>query len=185
MTYQTLLNLSHIATATGIIMTALGGLGAYYYQKKLDAKNETKIKPIIDLCHKGISVTKKDDKTAHFIIPYCAGTNANAYNVKLKSAVILKEEEGFSLISDFDHDFPDGITLTYETGKSILYSLTPFTYDFSHIYICVKGNYTNEKGDTIFPVLDIYKYNKITNTWVRALGNEDESVRQFILGRLK
>ena len=83
MTYQTLQTLSQGVIALGLIMAALGGYGAYYYQKKIDSQKEKPTKPVIDLCHRGISVTEVGDGKLYFDIPYCSGKNSNAYNFKL------------------------------------------------------------------------------------------------------
>ena len=44
MTYQSLQTLSQIAIAAGLIISALGGYGAYYYGKKVDEEKGKKEK---------------------------------------------------------------------------------------------------------------------------------------------
>ena len=167
MTYQTLQTLSQVAVAVGLIMTAVGGYGAYYYQKKIDTEKEKSIKPIVDLCSRGISVTEVEDKKLYFDIPYCSGKNANAYNVKLETGIILRNGDGFKVLMGFGDSFPDNITLSYETGKSMSFSLHPLSYDsLANIYIGVRGSYSDE-------------FNSIKKEWVRTLGEEDRSVRGF------
>ncbi len=180
MTYQTLQTLSQVAIAVGLTMTGLGGYGAYYYQKKIDAEKDRAMKPIVDLCHRGIWVTEIGDEKLYFDIPYCAGKNANAYNVKLKTGIILKVETGFKILVEFGDSFPDNITLSYETGKSMSFSLHPLRYDSVAImYIGVRGSYSNESGTSTYPVFDVFKFNSIKKEWVRTLGDEDRSVRAF------
>ncbi len=136
---------------------------------------------VIDLCRRGISVTKVNDSKVLFDIPYCSGKDANAYNVNLETAIIQKSEDGLQTLLPFGDRFPDNITLTYETGKSISYILQPFSYDaIDNIYICVRGTYTNADKSINFPVLDIYKFNLINKNWVRTLGNEDVQVREYL-----
>ncbi len=183
MTNQTLLNLSHIAVAIGIIITAFGGYGAFHFQKKIDEQKEKPIEsnPIIDLCRKGISVTKVNDSTATFDIPYCSGKNANAHNVKLRTTILLKNENEIKVLNDIDEEFPENIVLTHETGKSISYVLNGFDYDWiKDTYIYVRGSYSNEKNTLNFPVSDIFKFSSVTQSWVRILGEENKSVRKFI-----
>ncbi len=138
--------------------------------------------PIIDLCHRGISVRDVESRKLHFDIPYCAGKNANAHNVKLQTATLLREGSGLKILSHFGDDFPDGITLTYETGKSISYTLSPLTRAaIASLYIVVRGTYTTDVGDKIFPVFDIFKFDAPSGRWVRTLGDEDKTVRAFVL----
>ena len=180
MTYQTLQTLSQVAIAVGIIMTGLGGYGAYYYQKKIDSEKDKSIKPIVDLCHRGISVTEVGDEKLYFDIPYCSGKNSNAYNVKLETGIVLKVGEGFKVLMEFGDSFPDNITLSYETGKSVSFSLHPLSYDsLANMYIGVRGSYSNEGGTSTYPVFDVFKFNSIKKEWVRTLGDEDRSVRAF------
>ncbi len=180
MTYQALQTLSQVAIAVGLVMTGLGGYGAYYYQKKIDAEKERSIKPTVDLCHRGISVTEVGDKKLYFDIPYCSGKDANAYNVKLETGVILRTGNGFNVLAGFGESFPDNITLSYETGKSMSFSLHPVSYDsLANMYIGVRGSYTNESGNSTYSVFDVFKFNLIKKEWVRTLGDEDKTVRAF------
>ena len=183
MTNQTFLNLSHIAVAIGIIITAFGGYGAFHFQKKIDEQKEksTESRPIVDLCKRGISVTKVNDSTATFDIPYCSGKNANAHNVKLRTAILLKNENDIKVLDDSNEEFPENIVLTYESGKSISYVLNGYNYDWiKDTYIYVRGNYSNEANTLNFPVSDIFKFSLITQSWVRIVGEENKSVRIFI-----
>ena len=181
MTSQSLLTLSQLSTAFGLIIAALGGYGSYYYQQKLEGEKSIKIRPVIDLCRKGISVTKLNDTSVRFDIPYCSGKNANAHNVKLESAIILKQGKGYNILSPFGDNFPDNITLTYEQGKSISYTLSPFDFKLiDSTYICVKGHFVNEDESLTIPVLDVYKRASIDNNWVRTLGNEDKQIRPVL-----
>jgi hypothetical protein len=181
-TYQTLQTLSQLAIAVGVTLSALGGYGSYYFQKQIDNDKERALRPVVDLCHRGISVTPVDNDKLYFDIPYCSGKNANAHNVKLQTAVIKKDSGGFRVLMPFGDDFPDNITLTYETGKSMLFSLQPLTCDsLVDIYIGVRGTYTNETGATTYPVLDVFKFNAVAKNWVRTLGAEDKQVRNFLV----
>ncbi|HYG37510.1 MAG TPA: hypothetical protein VD908_02775 [Cytophagales bacterium] len=181
MTNQTLLNLSQIVIAVGIIFTALGGYGAFYFQKKKDEERVTNSRPIIDLCRRGISVKKINDSVTSFDIPYCAGKNANAYNVKLRTFILLRETAELKLISNLDEEFPDNIVLSYETGKTITYTLSPFDYNkIIETYIYVKGSYTDELNYQTFLVSDLYKYSSLSNNWVQTLGEENKDVRKFL-----
>lgn len=181
MTNEGLQTLSQLLIAIGILMTALGGYGSYYFQKKIDLEKTKSEKPIIDICHRGISVKKVDPHKVFFDIPYCAGKNANAHNVKLEVAIIIREDDKLILLSPFSHQFPDNITLTYETGKAIYFSLSPFDYEqIVNTYICVSGSYTNEDLSSKFTVNDIFKFNSLANNWVRTLGNEDQEIRDYI-----
>jgi hypothetical protein len=180
MTTQTLLTLSQMAIAFGLIISALGGYGAYHYKEALDAEKEALVRPTIDLCHRGIAVTEVEQDKLYFDIPYCSGKNANAYNVKLEPAVILRLEDGFRLLADFRDSFPEGITLTYETGKSMSFSLHPISKAaLGQMYIGVRGSYTNQSGSSTYHVFDIFKLNTISGEWVRTLGDEDRSARAF------
>ncbi|AZD33595.1 hypothetical protein C4K22_0830 [Pseudomonas chlororaphis subsp. aurantiaca] len=148
--------------------------------KKSNPASIKETRPIIDLCHRGISVKEIEPQKIFFDIPYCSGKNANAYNVKLESAVITPWGDGLVYSSGFGDIFPDDITLSYETGKSMHYSLYPFTLDSAlNSYIVVKGNYSGETA-SIYNVFDIFKFSKPTNNWVRALGKEDLRVRKFV-----
>jgi len=181
MTYQTLQSLSQTIIAIGIIFTALGGYGSYYFQKKIDLEKDLKQIPVVDLCRRGISVTKGKENTLVFDIPYCAGKNANAYNVKLKNSLILRTEQGLKYLYKLSDEFPDNVTLTYETGKSISYTLSPLNPDIlSYIYIYVEGTYENGYDKTKYPVSDLFKFNNVKQEWQRALGSEDQEVRKFI-----
>jgi hypothetical protein len=180
MTPQTLQTLSQIAIATGLILSALGGYGTYYYQKQIDKEKEKSIKPIIDLCRRGISVTEIGDEKLYFDIPYCSGKNANAYHVKLQTGIIQKTSYGFKILTRFGDSFPDNITLSYETGKSMSFSLHPLSYEsLPSMYIGVHGSYSNESGSSTYPVFDVFKFNPIKKEWVRTLGEEDRSARAF------
>lgn len=152
-----------------------------------NAENKTtnKARPIIVLCHTGISVTKASETALHFDIPYCSGKNTNAYNVKLEVYTIFKTDNGFNVFP-LDEKFPDNITLTYENGRSISYILSPLSYDsINNIYIAIRGTYTNEDGSSTFPIFEIYKYTSFTKSWVCTLGKEDEQVRSFLNDFLK
>lgn len=180
MTPQMLLTLSQAAIALGLIISALGGYGAYYYQKTVDAQEEALTKPTVDLCHRGISVTEVDAEKLYFDIPYCSGKGVNAYNVKLEPAVALRVDGGLKLLSPFGDSFPDGIALSYETGKSMQFTLHPITKDaVNYMYIAVRGSYTNEGGRSTYRVFDIFKLNGIKGEWVRTLGDEDRGARAF------
>lgn len=136
--------------------------------------------PIIDICHRGISVKEIEPNKLYFDIPYCAGKNATAHNVKLQTAIFLRDGSGFKKLSSFGDDFPEGITLTYETGKSISYTLSPLTAaTLASLYIVVRGTYTAEIGERVFPIFDIFKFSLPTESWVRTLGEEDKTVRAF------
>lgn len=181
MTNQSLETIFQILITSGIIITAIGGFGAFYFGKQSDAEKQTKAIPVIDLCHKGINVFKVNDSTLRFDIPYCASKNANAYNVKLMSAIILKQNDHFEVLYPFSDEFPDGIVLTYEQGKSISYSLSPLdSAILEKIYICIKGQFTNDDKSLIIPVKDIFKLNPFDNKWVRTLGEEDKLIRAYI-----
>ncbi|NUZ09067.1 hypothetical protein [Piscinibacter koreensis] len=137
--------------------------------------------PVVDICHRGISVEEVGTWRLRFDIPYCAGKNANAHNVKLQSAVLRVDGQNIERLSAFGDDFPDGISLTYETGKSITYTLSPLdAAAIAYLYIAVRGSYTAESGDKVFPVLDIFKFNSLTKSWVRTLGDEDNRIRAFV-----
>jgi hypothetical protein len=180
MTFQALQTISQIAVALGVTLSAIGGFGAYYYGKKID-KEEEKERPIVDLCNRGITVTQLNDTTVFFDIPYCSGKNANAYNVKLQTSIILKTTNSLKVIAPTDETFPENIILTYETGKSISYKLSPFTRAFIYqTYIYVKGSFTNEDESRIFQISDLFKYSTISNNWVRLIGKENEEVRNFL-----
>jgi hypothetical protein len=180
MTYQTLQTLSQIAIAIGLMVSALGGYGAYHYQKKVDAEKERSSRPIVDLCHRGISVTEVDDEKLYFDIPYCSGKNANAYNVKLETGIILRDGGEFKMLMGFSNSFPDNIILSYETGKSMSFSLHPLKVDsLVNMYIGVRGSYSNDSGTSTYRVFDIFKFNGMKKEWVRTLGEEDRSVRAF------
>jgi hypothetical protein len=89
-------------------------------------------------------------------------------------------ETGFKILVEFGDSFPDNITLSYETGKSMSFSLHPLRYDSVAImYIGVRGSYSNESGTSTYPVFDVFKFNSIKKEWVRTLGDEDRSVRAF------
>jgi hypothetical protein len=183
MSYQSLQTLSQIAIAIGSFVAIAGGFGTYFYGKKAEEEKEQSkiVRPIIDICHRGISVEQIDDSSAYFDIPYCAGKNANAFNVQLQTAVVQIFDGNYRMISDFSEEFPAGISLTYETGKSISYKLSPFTRDMmGSLYICVKGNYTNEQESRVYNVADIFKFNSITSQWVRTLNEEDKNIRKYL-----
>lgn len=138
-------------------------------------------RPFIDICHRGISVTEIEKEMLYFDIPYCSGKNANAYNVKLETGIILTIDDGFKVLAKFGDSFPDNITLSYETGKSMSFSLRPLSYQYlPNIYIGVRGTYTNKSGTSIFPVFDVFKFSPVTNDWVRTLGDEDKRARDFL-----
>lgn len=102
--------------------------------------------------------------------------------MKLQTAIVLREESGFKTLSSFGDDFPEGITLSYETGKSISYTLSPLTAtSISSLYILVRGTYTADVGDKVFPVFEIFKFSSPSRSWVRTLGDEDKNLRAFAL----
>jgi hypothetical protein len=137
-------------------------------------------RPIIDICHRGISVIEVEKDKLYFDIPYCSGKNANAYNVKLETGIILRVGDGFKILAKFGDNFPDNITLSYETGKSISFTLHPLgQQSLPNIYIGVRGSYTNESHTPTYPVFDVFKFNRIKNEWFRTLGEEDKTVRAF------
>ena len=137
--------------------------------------------PLIDLCRRGISVREIEPGKLLFDIPYCAGKNANAHNVKLQSAVLRSDGAKIEQLSAFGDDFPDGISLTYETGKSISYTLSPLgAATLPHPYIVVRGSYTAEVGERLFSVFDIFKFSDTAGNWVRTLGDEDKRLRAFV-----
>jgi len=137
--------------------------------------------PVIDICHRGIAVHEIEPDKLHFDIPYCAGKNANAHNVKLQTAILLGDGPEIKRLSSFGDDFPEGISLTYETGKSISYTLSPLNASaISYLYIVVRGTYMAEAGERVFPVLDVFRFSTSTKSWVRTLGDEDKRVRAFV-----
>ncbi len=148
--------------------------------KKIEANSKKVEKPIIDLCKRGINVREIESNKVFLDIPYCSGKNSNAFNVKLENAVVTPFENKLVYASDFGDPFPDDITLSYETGKSMHYSIHPFTLEEAlNSYIVVKGTYDDEMSKT-YNVLDIFKYSEPTNSWVRALGSEDTKIRNFV-----
>jgi hypothetical protein len=180
MNAQTLLTLSQVAIALGLIISALGGYGAYHYKEILDAEKEASAKPIVDLCHRGIAVTEVEQDKLYFDIPYCSGKNANAYNVNLQPAVILRVDDDFRLLIGFGDSWPDGTALSYETGKSMSFGLRPISKALlSEMYIGVRGSYTNQSGASTYHVFDIFKLNTVTGEWVRTMGEEDRRARAF------
>lgn len=137
--------------------------------------------PVIDICHQGISVEEIEPNKLRFDIPYCAGKNANAHNVKLQSAILRSDGTMPEFISSFGDDFPEGITLTYETGKSISYTLSPLSSTaLPFLYIVVRGTYTAEDYEKVFAVFNIFKFNASSNSWIRTLGAEDRRIRAFV-----
>ncbi|MBC7524159.1 MAG: hypothetical protein H7239_06950 [Flavobacterium sp.] len=181
MTYQSLQTISQIIMATGLVVAALGGFGSYYFEKKQDLKKVTESKPIIDLCRRGISVKEIDNKTVHFDIPYCSGKNTNAHNVNLLPAVLIRINGKLKVAHPFSDDFPENITLSYETGKAMFFNLSPLKIsELENLIICVKGSYTNESASKTFKVLDIYKFNSLEKTWVRTMGTEDKDIREYL-----
>lgn len=182
------INTSEPSTLIGICLVLFGIALAVWERKNqilIETKkievNSIKIKkPIIDICHRGISVKEIGKYKVFFDIPYCAGKDTNAHNVKLENALISPRENGLFYVSKFGDEFPENITLTYETGKSMNYSLSPFTIKQAlDSYIVVKGSYTDECNN-IHNVFDIFKFSTPTNSWVRTLGNEDKRVREFV-----
>lgn len=137
-------------------------------------------RPIIDLCHRGISVKEIEQSKLHFDIPYCAGKNANAHHVKLQTAVLLRDGAELRTLASFGDDFPESISLTYETGKSISYTLSPLSVAaLPFLYVVVRGTYKAEAGEQVFPVFDVFKFSLATQTWVRTLGDEDKNIRAY------
>ena len=181
MNYQTLLSASQAAIATGLIISALGGYGAYYFKQKLDEIPAITSIPIVDLCNRGISVRDLGKSKMYFDIPYCAGKSANAHNVKLLAGVFLKTKDEYVTLCPFSDDFPDGITLTYEQGKSMSFTLHPLTPDrIPDMLIAVKGSFTGEDKKVKYTVFDVFKYNSVNGSWVRTMGAEDSAAREFI-----
>ncbi|PCR96202.1 hypothetical protein CP336_11575 [Pseudomonas fluorescens] len=153
--------------------------------KKLETASDKTPRPTIDLCHRGISVKEIEPQKMFIDIPYCSGRNANAYNVKLESAIITPRKDALVYTSRFGDAFPDDITLSYETGKSMHYSLHPFSLESALIsYVVVKGSYSDAVGK-VYNVFDVFKFSKPTNSWVRTLGSEDLKVRNFVQGSVK
>ena len=180
MNNQSWQTLSQLGTAIGIILTAVGGYGSYHYGKCVEEELKKPQRPVLNLCKRGISVKQLNDTTAYFDIPYCAEKNANAYNVKLQSTVIFKTSQGYSIGAVPDEKFPENVTLTYETGKSISYTLNPFTKDMiGSTYIYIRGEFENEERTGKFNVSEIYKYNVHTSEWIQAL-SEDAAIRNFL-----
>lgn len=145
-------------------------------------KSEVKLleKPFVDICNRGISVKQIDHQKIFFDIPYCAGSKAHAYNVKLDNALITPNDNGFRYSSNFGDYFPDNITLTNESGRVMHYSLYPFSIELAvQSYIVVKGTYENITGDK-FNVFDVFKFSQPTNSWVRAMGAELDKVKSFV-----
>lgn len=137
-------------------------------------------RPIIDICRRGISVTEVEKEKLYFDIPYCSGKNVNAYNVKLETGIILHTSDRFEILVRFGDSFPDNITLSYETGKSMSFTLHPLSFQYlPNIYIGVRGSYTNENHTSIYPVFDVFKFNRVRSEWIRTLGEEDKRVRAF------
>lgn len=138
-------------------------------------------KPIIDICHRGISVSEIRPNVMAFDIPYCAGKNSNALNVNLLAAVIFSNDLGLRILSNFDHSFPENINLSYETGKSIEFTLHPLDSALlPNIYISVAGTYSDESKTSVYTILDIFKLSSVSKAWVRTLGDEDSLVRNFV-----
>lgn len=137
-------------------------------------------RPFIDICRRGISVIEVEKEKLYFDIPYCSGKNANAYNVKLETGIILHTGDDFEILVRFGDSFPDDITLSYETGKSMSFTLHPLRYQFlPNIYIGVRGSYTNESHTSTYPVFDVFKFNRVRSEWTRTLGEEDKRTRSF------
>lgn len=116
----------------------------------------------------------------YFDIPYCSGKNANAHNVKLKAAVIVETLGGFVVLANFTDGFPDNICLTYEIGKSMLFWIYhPMAIHYlSCMYICVKGSYQDATETLNFAVYDVFKYNNLSGSWVRLVGEKNIVVRE-------
>lgn len=181
------------STPIGISLIAVAVLLAIWERKnqitietqRLRISSSKAQKPIVDLCSRGISVKEIEPQKIFFDIPYCSGKNASAYNVKLDNAVITPIGGNLTYTSSFGDFFPENITLSYETGKSMHYSLHPFSIEKAlSSYIVVKGTYS-DADDNTYNVFDIFKFSEPTNSWVRALGNEDLRVRKFIQDTVK
>lgn len=181
MSYQILLSISQAAIAMGLIVSALGGYGAYYFKHKIDEGLSFTPTPIIDLCHRGISVRNLGENKMYFDIPYCAGKGINAHNVKLLAGVFIKTKDGYETLYPFADEFPNDITLTYEQGKSMHFSLHPLAPDrIPDLLIAVKGSFTGPEGKRKYSVFDVFKFNTINGSWVRTMGSEDSAAREFI-----
>ncbi|WP_426318731.1 hypothetical protein [Pseudoduganella sp. R-43] len=155
-------------------------VGIFVRGSKMHSDRDLTI-PVIDICRRGISVKEIEPNKLLFDIPYCAGKNANAHNVKLRTAVLLCEGPEIKLLAPFGDDFPDGISLTYELGKCITYTLSPLKCEqLPNLYIVIRGTYTSEKNDRIFQVFDVFKFSTTTNSWIRTLGVEDKRIRAFV-----
>jgi hypothetical protein len=163
------------------------GLDITAVSKKANQSNK---QPMVDISDKGISVVEIEKDKLYFDIPYRSGKNANAHSVKFELIVILKKD-GESLESNYNEDdffvlanqkdiFPDNVCLTYETGRSINFSLDPVDIDcLSRMYICVKGSYKDVTEALSFEVFDVFKYNSLSKFWVRLLDEEDIAVRKL------
>jgi len=158
--------------------------------------SQSEERPTINLCTEGISVNEIEKNLLSFIIPYCSGKNANAYNVKLEAAVILDMNGTFPLsnydsgeffvVHGFGDRFPDDKTLTYETGYAFAFTKSPLDiHCLSRMYICVKGTYKNASGTLELPIFDIWKYTDVLKVWLHPSGKEDEVVRKLFDRKLK
>jgi hypothetical protein len=138
-------------------------------------------RPHIDICKDGIQVNFFNDTTISVYIPYCAVTDDNAYNVNIHSFVLFKVENNY-VISNIEKEiFPEGIVITKELGKAIEYKLSPVSFSkIDSIYLFISGSYTNIDKSLTFTLVDIFKRSKITTKWVRILGNENLTLRNFL-----
>jgi hypothetical protein len=140
---------------------------------------EANQRPVIDISRRGISVVEIEKDKLSFNIPYCSGKNANAHNVKLDVMVALKDEDEFLLLKEYSDTFPDNISLSYETGKSLNFWLYPLAIDgLPRIYICVKGSYKDATETLTFPVFDVFNYHDLSKSWIRLPGQEDRDMRE-------
>ncbi len=157
-------------------------VGLFFRNTSATENNSAGLKvPVIDVCRIGISVDEMEPNKLRFDIPYCAGKNANAHKVKLQTQILFSDGLEIKRLSSFGDDFPDGISLTYETGKSISYTLSPINAEtLPFLYIVVRGTFMAEVGQRIFPVFDVFKFSASTKNWVRTLGDEDRRIRAFV-----
>jgi hypothetical protein len=184
MNYQFLVNISQIAIAFGLILAALWWYFNYYFQWKINIQKVTYEKPFLDICKQWIQVKEIWNDTYSFDIPYCAWDKYNAYNVKLYSQIIVRENNQLKVIDFIDKDsFPENVIITNESWKSISYVLNNFIYPINDTYIYISWDYENNENKK-YMVHDIFKYSDVKLWWTRLLWKEYNQIDNFIKDNL-
>lgn len=177
MNYQILLHVSHGLILVGIILTGLGGYGAYWFREKVDL--EKKSKPFINLCSP-VEYDFKSATSTHFSFPYCSQFNSVASNANLFMDVLHEDQNSHYDFIIKSEPLATNLVIGRDPGVRLNLYLNDYPVNMlNKLVIVIHGNFQDDSMTQTFHQLDIYRLNP-RHEWGLQVGSKREAVVRFL-----